>query len=76
MLLFSGRSNIDPFKYRQIIQFIMIERDKNMFIYNLDVLKMFFNKSLSIGDAIDDFIKRYIKDDPKERELFLSLYNK
>lgn len=74
MLLFSKRSNIDPFKYRQIVQFIMKERDMNGFIYNLDVLKMVFNKDLCIGDAIDDFTKKYIKDDPKERKLFLSLY--
>lgn len=74
MLLFSNRSNIDPFKYRQIVQFIMKERDKNKFIYNLDVLKMYFDKSLSIGDAVDDFIKKYIVDDPKEKALFLSLY--
>ena len=76
MLLFSKRSNIDPFKYRQIVQFIMKERNKNGFIYNLDVLKMFFDKDLSIGDAVDDFIKRYIKDNPKEKALFLSLYKK
>ena len=73
MLLFSKRSDIDSFKYRQIVQFIMKERNKNGFIYNLDVLKMFFNRNLSIGNAVDDFIKRYIKDDPKERALFLSL---
>lgn len=76
MLLFSSRSSIDPYKYRQIVQFIMKERDKNGFIYSLDVLKMFFNRNLSIGDAIDEFIKKYIKDNPKERTLFLSLYNK
>lgn len=76
MLLFSKKSNIDPFKYRQIVQFIMKERDKNGFIYSLDVLKVFFNKNLCLGAAIDDFIKRCIKDDPKEKELFLSLYKK
>lgn len=76
MLLFSGRNNIDFFKYKQTVQFIMKERNKNGFIYNLDVLKMFFNRNLSIGEAVDDFIKRYIKDDPKEKELFLSLYKK
>lgn len=73
MLLFSSRSNIDPFMYRQIVQFIMKERDKNKFIYSLDVLKLFFNGDLCIGDAIDNFIKRYIKNNPKERSLFFSL---
>lgn len=76
MLLFFKRSNIDPFKYRQILQFIMKKRDKGGFIYNLDVLKMFFNRNLSMGEAIDDFIKRYIKENSKERALFLSLYKK
>lgn len=76
MLLFSSKSNIGSFKYRQIVQFIMKERDKNRFIYSLDVLKVFFNEDLCIGDATDDFIKRYIKNDSKEKSLFLSLYNK
>lgn len=72
MLLFSKRSNVDIFKYRQIVQFIMNERKNYGFIYSMDVLKMYFNKDLNVGDAIDDFIKKYIKDDPKERKLFLS----
>jgi len=76
MLLFSRKSDIDPFEYRQIVQFIMRERDKNGFIYSLDVLKMHFNKQQSIDDAIDSFIKRNIKDNSEERKLFLSLYNK
>lgn len=76
MLLFSKRKNIDPFKYRQIVQFIMKEREKNDFIYSLEVLKMFFDVGLSIGDAIDNFIKSHIEDNPKERALFLSLYHK
>lgn len=76
MLLFSKISNIDPFQYRQIVQFVVQEREKNGFIYNFDVLKMFFNRNLSIGEAIDDFIKKYIKEDPKEKTLFLSLYKK
>ncbi|MCI9280022.1 MAG: hypothetical protein HFJ02_04410 [Bacilli bacterium] len=76
MLLFSKKSNIDPFKYRQIVQFIMKERDKNGFIYSLDVLKVFFNRNLCLGAAIDEFIKRCIKDDLKEKKLFLSLYKK
>lgn len=75
-LLFSGKSNIDSFKYRQIVQFIMQERKKFDFIYNLDVLKMFFDKEMNIGDSVDNFIETYIKDDHKEKRLFLSLYNK
>lgn len=70
MLLFSKKSNIDPFKYRQIVQFIMKERDKNGFIYSLDVLKVFFNRNLCLGAAIDEFIKRCIKDDLKEKNYF------
>ena len=58
MLLFSRNPSIDPFQYRQIVQFLMKVRDENSLIYNLEVLKMFFNQDLSIGEAIDDFIKR------------------
>ena len=76
MLLFSNKSNIDPFQFRQIVQFIMKEREENNLIYNLDILKMYFNQDLSIGDAINDFIKNHIKDNPEERALFLSLFNK
>lgn len=76
MLLFSKRKNIDPFKYRQIVQFILKERDKNGFIYNLDVLKMYLNQDLCIRDAINEFIKKYVHDNPEERKLFLSLYKK
>ena len=50
-------------------------KDNNL-IYDLAVLRMFFNPNLCIDDAIDDFIKRYIKDDPEERKLYLALYNK
>lgn len=76
MLLFSRNPSIDPFLYRQIIQFFMRVKEENNLTYNLEALKMFFKEDLSIGDAINDFIKRYIKDDPGERKLFLSLYNK
>lgn len=74
MLLFSKIGSTDPFKYRQIVQFMMQERARKEFIYSLDVLRMYFDTSLSIGDATDNFIKRYIKDDSEERKLFLSLY--
>lgn len=74
MLLFSKIGSIDPFKYRQIVQFIMQERTKKGFIYSLDVLKMYFDSSLNVGEAVEDFKTRYIKDNPEERKLFLSLY--
>lgn len=74
MLLFSKIGSIDPFKYRQIVQFIMQERTKKGFIYSLDVLKIYFDSSLNVGEAVEDFKKRYIKDNPEERKLFLSLY--
>lgn len=70
-LLFSKRPNIDPYKYRQIIQFLMMERKKKECIYSLDILKRVFNIDLCIGEAIDDFITSYIKDDPKKRKMFL-----
>lgn len=75
MLLFSDENLMDFFQYRQVIQFMMRARKENGFIYNLDVLQKFFHQDSSVQEAISGFIQQYIKDDPKERELFLSLYH-
>ncbi len=74
LLLFSRRSDIDSFKFRQIVQFIMRERERNGFLYSLDVLKMYFDRNMSVFEAVDEFIKRYIRDNPTEKALLLSLY--
>lgn len=76
MLLFSKKSYIDAFQYRQIIQFFMKIKEERNLLYNLDVLKMFFNQNLSIEEATMEFLNEYIKENPKERKLFFSLYNK
>lgn len=75
MLLFSNNSNIDPFQYRQIVNFITRERVESNSIYSLDVLKKFFDRDMCVGDAVSDFAKRYVKDEPKERKIF-SFYNR
>lgn len=74
MLLFLRKESIDSFMYRQIVQFIMREREKNGFIYSLDVLRMYFKRDLSVSTAVEDFIKTYINDNPEERRLYYSLY--
>ena len=76
MMLFSKKENINSYTFRQIVQFIMSERKKNKFTYDLDVLKAYLNEDLTINDAIDQFIEKNIKDNPKEKELckiFLNL---
>lgn len=75
MLLFSKKENINPYTFRQIVQFIMSERKKNKFTYDLDVLKAYLNEDLTINDAIDEFIEKNIKDNPKEKELCKSFLN-
>ena len=75
MMLFSKKENINPYTFRQIVQFIMSERKKNKFTYDLDVLKAYLNENLTINDAIDEFIEKNIKDNPKEKELCKSFLN-
>lgn len=75
MMLFSKKENINPYTFRQIVQFIMSERKKNKFTYDLDVLKAYLNEDLTINDAIDEFIEKNIKDNPKEKELCKSFLN-
>ena len=53
----------------------MSERKKNKFTYDLDVLKAYLNEDLTINDAIDEFIEKNIKDNPKEKELCKSFLN-
>lgn len=75
MLLFY-KDNIDFCKFREIINFINEVKEKHYLIYNLDVLKMFFNEDLSLNEAVNIFINTYIRPNSKERRLFLNLVNK
>ena len=75
MMMFSRKENISPYTFRLIVQFIISERKKNNFVYDLDVLRMHLNKRLTINDAIDEFIEKNIKENPKEKELCKSLFN-
>lgn len=70
-LLFNS-AKIDFSIYRQIIKFIGQEKEKNNLNYTLDVLKMYFDENLSVEDSVDEFIRKYIKDDPEERKLLLT----
>lgn len=74
MMLFSKKENINPYTFRQIVQFIMSERKKNKFTYDLDILKIYLNEELTINDAIDEFIEKNIKDNPKEKEMCKSFF--
>lgn len=75
MMLFYKKDNIDFFQFRQINQFFQkVKKEKN-FIYILDALKIFFDEDINVRNAVNTFMKQYIKDDPKEKALLLSLYN-
>ena len=76
VLLFINNDNFDFYQKRQIVQFFIKEREANNVIYNLDILKQYFDSNLRITDSIKKFVNEYIKDDPNEKALFLSLFKK
>ena len=75
MMMFSKIENIDPYTFRQIVQFIISERKKNKFTYDLDILKIYLNEELTIADAVDEFVKNNIMDNIKEKELYKRFIN-
>ena len=75
MMMFSKMENIDPYTFRQIVQFIISERKKNKFTYDLDILKIYLNEELTIADAVDEFVKNNIMDNIKEKELYKRFIN-
>lgn len=76
MLLFMKNDAFDFYQKRQIVQFFIKIREDDNIIYDLDILKQYFNPNLCIADSIKKFVNEYIKDDPKEKALFLSLFKK
>lgn len=76
MLLFSQNSSVDAYKFRLIVQFFKNEKEKRGVNYNLDVFKDYFDSSLPVNEAIDSFLNKHIKENPNEREWYLSTYKK
>lgn len=58
---------------RKIIEFFSQERVKRKLKSNFDIFGLYFDKSLSVRESINKFIKEYIKTDEKERQIILSL---
>ena len=75
-LLFLGNKEIDAYKHRFIIQFFQREREGRGINYNLEIFEDYFDPELSAKEATKQFIKDHLKEDPEEKKLFLSLYEK
>lgn len=72
-LLFINNDEIDFYLLRKIIEFFNQERAKKRLKSNFDIFELYFDKSLSVRESINKFIKEYIKIDEKERQMILSL---
>lgn len=72
-LLFINNDDIDFYLLRKIIEFFNQERTKRRLKSNFDIFELYFDKSLSVRESINKFIKEYIKTDEKERQMILSL---
>lgn len=72
MLLFSLNPQIDSYRFRLIVQFFIKEKEKRGVNYNLEVFKDYFDEKLPVKDSVDKFCKKHIKENPKEREWYLS----
>ena len=72
-LLFINNDDIDFYLLRKIIEFFNQERTKRRLKSNFDIFELYFDKSLSIRESINKFIKEYIKKDKKEKQMILSL---
>ena len=71
-LLFSRKYN--PYMFRQIVQFLMKEKQKKDIIYNLDILKQYLDSSLKIQNAIEEFVSDNIKENIEEKKLFEKMF--
>lgn len=72
-LLFISNDEIDFYLLRKIIEFFEQERAKRRLKSNFGIFELYFDKSLTVRESINKFIKEYIKIDEKERQMILSL---
>lgn len=72
-LLFISNDEIDFYLLRKIIEFFDQERAKRRLKSNFGIFELYFDKSLTVRESINKFIKEYIKIDEKERQMILSL---
>lgn len=75
-LLFLKNKSINSYQRRLIVQFFIKERENRGVFYDLPIYKEYFNPELTVKQATKEFIAKYIKEDPKEREWYLSIFQK
>ena len=72
-LLFMNNSDIDFYLLRKIIEFFEIERKKDGLIYDAGIYQKYFDKDLTVREAIKKFVSNYIKVDEEEKKM-IKLY--
>ncbi len=75
-LLFINNDDIDFYLLRKIIEFFNQERAKTGVKFNLSIIETYFDRTLTVREAINKFIKKHIKIDEQEKQIFLSLIKK
>ena len=73
-LLFMNNSDIDFYLLRKIIEFFEIVRKKDGLIYDAGIYQKYFDKDLTVREAIKKFVSNYIKVDEEEKKMVLSLF--
>lgn len=68
-LLFMNNSDIDFYLLRKIIEFFEIERKKDGLIYDAGIYQKYFDKDLTVREAIKKFVSNYIKVDEEENKI-------
>lgn len=73
-LLFMNNNDIDFYLFRKIIEFFEKERKKYGLIFDFSIYQKYFDKDLTVREAINKFIENYIKVDEEEKKMILSLF--
>ncbi len=73
LLMFTGNANVDCYKHRLISQFFAKERQKLHTYSNRLAYQKYLNSYLSLKDATNVLLNLYIKENEKEKEIFLNL---
>ena len=72
-MLFMDNPDIDFFVLRKILEFFTNQRKSQDDLYDINVYKQYFNKDLSVGRAIQDFIANNIQIDQDEKDTLMSM---
>lgn len=72
-MLFTDNPDIDFYVLRKILEFFTKQRKSQDDFYDINVYKQYFNKDLTVGCAIQDFIANNIQIDRDEKDALMSL---